>query len=192
MPSSGLDGIACARACQAAAAYLLPLVLELLPEEPLEPGVLGVALLLPLGLVLLELLPMPELPLPELPELLDEGAAPEGAGAPPAGGVAPGMVEEDEDPEGEAPDEDEDEDSPPAGGVEGVALGVLGAAGVLELLLGVEGVVVLELELEPGVAEVPALPPDSLLQPASSAARMLAASRTLEGWVSFIVRSFSK
>ena len=75
------------------------------------------------------------------------------------------------------------------------AAGVVGAVVVVVVVLPPGGGVVaaVPLELEAGAApEVPEPLAESLLQPASRAARMLAANRAFEGWVSFIVASFCK
>ncbi|MDB5798790.1 MAG: hypothetical protein JWP36_2692 [Paucimonas sp.] len=141
---------------------------------------------------------------PDVPED-DEGAAPEGdeldgaeleepegeldEEAPPAGGV---LDEDDEVPEGEAPELLDDDES-----VDPLAEGVLEVLGVLGLaVLGVPEVppeVEPALLLEPpaGLAPLVEPPPESLLQPASSAARMLAATSALDGLENdFIVDSF--
>ena len=148
--------------------------------DPLLPDVLLGSLLLPL------LLPVDESEAPDEPDG-DGLVAPEGGLL----DEPDGDVDEDDEPEGEAPDE------LLPGAVSDDPDGVLGVPGVVELdapgLVDVPGL----LELDPvaplGVPELPEAesPPESLLQPASSAANILAAATALDVRVNdFIIGSF--
>ncbi|WP_151447148.1 hypothetical protein [Lacisediminimonas profundi] len=106
-------------------------------------------------------------------------------------------VSDDPEDPGGAPDEEAAPVLLPEAGVSGAAPagGMLGVLGIVALgLTGVGAVVPADDPVvPPGVPDAPdfAPVPASLLQPASRAARMLAATSTLDGWVNdFIAGSF--